>query len=289
MRRLLPILFIPLCLGCGKPNEVDLDALEAPSNRSILVTADYPAVVMVVMPGGRGVCTGTFVSPNSVLTAAHCTQATGSYLVVSSFGKFHTSSVRNLGPGEVDDPEDVSLLVLADDVADPRKGRVIPVAEPPSPAEKVRLVGFGCNDFESRLGTGVKRTGTNQVFRVGDYVELHTPKSGAKALIGSDNRTGTCFGDSGGPLLRWANERWGVSAISHAGGRMSDGYLSAFVNLSRSTNTDFLRAVSDELGLGLFDDCRTSENPGFQCTSEFASAQIVGFLKLIWNWLLGWF
>ncbi len=290
MRSLLPILLLPLCLACGKGGlEVDLDALEAPSNRSLIVTADYPAVVMVVMPRGHGVCTGTFVSPNAVLTAAHCTQARGEYTIVTSFGNFGTSRVRNLGPGVLNDPEDVSLLVMDEDVANPRKGQVIALADSPGAAEKVRLVGFGCNDFDSKLGTGIKRTGTNQVLRVGEYVELYSPKTKTRGLIGSDNRTGTCFGDSGGPLLRYANGRWGVTAISHSGGQDNDGYLSAFVNLNRPSNADFLRNASDDLRLGLFDDCRTAERPTFQCRTDFASTQIASFLKILWSWFVAWF
>src|SRR5262249_31264894 len=148
-----------VCLACGKANEVDLDDLDAPSNRAIVATADYPAVVMVVMPGGEGLCTGTFISPNTVLTAAHCTQIDGSYLIVSNFGSFRAEQRRNFGPGKLDDPEDLALLILSENKADARKGQVIPIGSQPTLAERVRLVGYGCNDFELRRGTGVKRTG----------------------------------------------------------------------------------------------------------------------------------
>ncbi len=294
MRWLALVFPLLLNLACGKATDVDLDALESPSNRSIVVTSDYPAVVMVVMPGGHGLCTGTFISPTTVATAAHCTQDDGSYLIVSSFGNFRTSTRRNFGPGVVDDPEDLALLILDESVANPRRGQVIAVGQQPDLAEKVRLVGFGCNDFEQRLGTGVKRTGTNQVSRLGDYVELYTPRvakttlTSGRALIGSDNRSGTCFGDSGGPLLNYRNGEWGVAAISHAGASLTDGYLSGFVNLNRGTNLDFLKSADAELDLGIFDVCRTSARPGISCSVEFASAQIEKFLRLLGKWLNLW-
>lgn len=288
------ILLALLCLACGKANEVDLDALESPSNRSLVVTSDYPAVVMVVMPGGLGICTGTFISPTTVATAAHCTQDTGDYTIVSSFGTFETNVRRNFGPGVVDDPEDLSLLVLASAVASAQRGQVIAVGRQPRLADKVRLVGFGCNDFEKRRGTGVKRTGTNQIQRIGDYIELFSPKlhertlSGSKGLIGSDNRTGTCFGDSGGPLLHWNDDQWGVAAISHAGGTHGDGYISGFVDLNRPSNLDFLRNADADLDLGIFDACLTSPRPGFGCQVELASAHIEKFLRLLGKWIFFW-
>lgn len=280
--------------GNGADADADLDALESPSNRSLVVTSDYPAVVMVVLPGGHGLCTGTFVSPTAVLTAAHCTQDDGTYTIVSSFGIFRTDTRRSFGPGVVEDPEDLALLIFGEPIARARKGQVIPLGAPPGLTEKVRLVGFGCSDFELRRGTGLKRTGTNQVSRLGDYIEVFSPKTrdtasqGAKGLIGSDNRTGTCFGDSGGPMLHWQQEAWGVSAISHAGGARSDGYVSGFVDLNRPSNFDFLRNVDAEFDLGLFDACRTSVQPGFGCQVEFASAQIEKFLRMALSWLRFW-
>lgn len=294
MRVFLFALPILLTVACGKTSEVDLDVLESPSNRSLIVTSDYPAVVMVVMPGGQGICTGTFVSPRTVLTAAHCTLEEGTYTVVSSFGMFRTRVKRNFGPGTLQDPEDLALLVFSSAVANPRKGQVIAVGSQPDLAEKVRLVGFGCNDLETRLGTGVKRTGTNQVAKVGDYLELYTPRvavtaaASTRGLLGSDNRTGTCFGDSGGPLLRWSNGSWGVSAVSHAGGVHGDGFASAFVNVNRVTNFDFLRNTDADLELGLFDTCQTSVSPALSCQVEFASAQIEKFIRVMLHWI-GWF
>lgn len=281
-------------LGCGKGTEVDLGAVESPSNRTLVVTSDYSAVVMVVLPRGQGICTGTFISPTTIVTAAHCTQVNGTYTIAASFGTFHTSSRRNFGPGEAEDPEDLALLVLSAPVARAQLGQVIAIGSQLELAEKVRLVGFGCTDFELRRGAGVKRTGTNTVSQVGDYIELFSPKiadtssAASKALIGSETQTGTCFGDSGGPLLQWRSGVWGVAAISHGGGKLRGGYVSAFVNLNRPANMEFLRAADAELDLGIFDACRTSPHPGFNCQVEFASVQIEKFIRFLGKWLKFW-
>src|SRR4051812_19816848 len=106
-----------LAAALGACQRSDVDLLESPSALSVVATTDYPAVVKVVLPGGYGVCTGTFVSPRAVLTAAHCVADSGTYTVFASFGRFQTTRVESLGPGTVEDRNDIAFLIFDYDIA----------------------------------------------------------------------------------------------------------------------------------------------------------------------------
>ena len=168
-------------IACQQKNLLDLPS---PSSEAAYITSDYPAVVKVVLPGGRGLCTGTFISPRAVLTAAHCTPSSGTYTVYSSFGTFFTSQKVVMGPGVVDDPNDIAILMFSSDVADPDQGQVAVLGGSVSPGQVLRLVGFGCNEYASRGGAGAKRTGTNMVYDVHDYIEFLTPRNTGGSFCG---------------------------------------------------------------------------------------------------------
>lgn len=230
------------------------ESLPQPNGRYSLVTKDYPAVVMIVLPGGRGICSGTFVSEKAVLTAAHCTKEDGRYQVVASFGTFSTYLRVNNGPGVVDDPNDIALLLFEDAIADRAKNQVYDMGDGVSQGDTVRLVGYGCNDIDTRTGSGTKRTGTNVVSRVGDYIEFLTPResSGSRSIIGSENRSGSCFGDSGGPGLKVFDDELRVVGVTHAGGAFEDQQISEYTDVAnRSDNRAFLREANTEYNLGI--------------------------------------
>lgn len=246
------LVFTLTLIGCQKKS---LMSLPSPSSVEAYETSAYPAVVKVILPGGKGLCSGTFISPRAVLTAAHCTLSTGSYMVVASFGSFITSSRLNYGAGVVDDPNDISLLMFDRDVADPDQGQVATLGDSVNAGEILRLVGFGCKDLETRRGTGVKRTGTNMVYEVNDYIELLTPRTrseSSRRIIGSDNRAGACFGDSGGPAAEAREDgTFIVKGVAHTGGELEDDYISDYVNISRGDNRAFLANANRDYNLGI--------------------------------------
>jgi hypothetical protein len=152
---------------------------------------------------------------------------------------------------------------------------------PPNEGDEVRIVGYGCNDLTTKLGSGIKRTGTNKIAHVGDYLELlSTPRSttSSNAILGPSNQAGSCFGDSGGPMLHVQNDAYRVVGVTHAGGWSSNLLLSEFVNVNRVQNMEFIEDIDAEYELHIFDGCWNSADPE-ACGPMSASFKIFSFFK----------
>lgn len=251
--RLLVFLgIVAVLMSCGKRR--DLDSLPTPSREFVEVTSGYPSVVKVISPGGSSMCTGTFISQRAILTAAHCTPTQGYYTIVTSWGIFATNHRVNYGSGEVNDPNDISLLYFDSDVASVEAGQVSRISDRIFVDDVIRLVGFGCNDIETRRGSGVKRTGTNVVYDISNYIELITPLNtggGGRGILGPLNRAGSCFGDSGGPMFRDIGGELMVVGVAHAGGYSSRYTFSDYINLARSDNRGFIYEKNRDLNLNI--------------------------------------
>lgn len=275
-----------LLISCGK-KEGALRYSDAPEVEIVSDPNLFPSVVMVVLPKGRGICTGTFISPRTVLTAAHCTKEEGRYQIISSFGGASAYQFENLGEGVLDDPFDVSLLILDNDTAKRSKNQVSIIGTEAVPMEKIRIVGYGCNSLDTKSGSGVKRAGTNSVSSVNQYIELHTPFStlsvhNGRPILGPKDEAGSCFGDSGGPMFRSDEAENAIVGITHAGGKEVSHIVSQYININQPEVQNFLHAMDSQYSLGIFDYCNPADAiNGPPCKSQSASMHIVEEIRSI--------
>jgi len=207
----LPILTLTLAVGCGAPLEeaeespIAVDA--SPIVRGAPSRGKDPAVVALLI-GESGLCSGTLVAPDLVLTARHCVSTTAAgidcpsrtrhvqadrdpkTIAVLAGDSLASGTVLARGAASVVLPStslcgnDIAFLVLDRALASPKPAALANVT--PAAGVRVRAVGFG-------RGEGSVRAGEK---RAREHVRI-TSVTPSEFQVGE----ATCSGDSGGPAF----------------------------------------------------------------------------------------
>jgi hypothetical protein len=248
---LIPLIFLFGCQGTKSESQSTStnDARSANScfalvNGQLDVNGDYNAVVP--LKNGRSLCTGTFVSDNTLLTAAHCVtpSAPGGGLKTLINGRVVVPLKALLSPmpdGKEREPkDDVAVIVFEDGTSDTwfELSRF-----PPKIGQRVTIVGFGQTDFVGDNRSDEKRRyGENTISDLPDKgatIKYELTVNNDGNAIGSDVMTGR--GDSGGPLFL-GNGLLGI--VSRGEGKINKGKLIEYdANLVTFEMEKFLRST----------------------------------------------
>lgn len=226
---LMATLTLSACAGQQTPPELHLDEAE---NSGIVggteVRLDDPIASTVVglYDTERGaICTGSIISKNLVLTAAHCIVGPPSNyvvifganlrlpqerLVIRPVVDFEISPLRERRRNESLDTGDIALVKFSG--ALPRgyqPAKLLPRADMITDGKRVTLAGYGYTD-------GIKKTGTETLRKV-DVQIKRARFTRTEILIDQTQGRGACQGDSGGPAYINVNGESYVFGVTSRG------------------------------------------------------------------------
>ena len=268
MRHWLAVsLALGMMVGCGRAS--DLKSTTKVSNGKDITETEYPSVIMLFDQTKGALCTGTFISDTTVITAAHCTM--GSSDIDAKTGKVnHTlylarlidikqKKLEKLATSEAvyRNPQwdaefkkqqvnkyDLGVVVFPKGTG---KGISELASETPAQGDELTIVGYGLNyvpkdekdvDVSS---VGKKRVGFNSVAALQDGFIYF---SGAlKTTTADGSNANASMGDSGGPLF--VGDK--LAGVTSGGGRTLFGTgASVYIDLNSDISKGFLHSMNIE-------------------------------------------
>ena len=199
-------------------------------------------IIKLIMTTSKFVslCTGTAISPRTILTAAHCLVTnkkiksikaiTGNETVKASAWFTHPNYDPKTSRQE---DHDIAIINLSRDIS----------------SRTLKLLGsHGFFQDENAIVTGYGQDNNKktQVLKAGSTKLVAADKE--LIVTASDNsESSTCFGDSGGPLLVFRNNTWIVGGVLSTVGTTGEGSIcitdtriNTFANVTSASNKSFI-------------------------------------------------
>lgn len=201
-------------------------------------------LAVAALVSNLGYCTGTFITPRDVLTAAHCVPNAGSELVVATRG-FSARAVRTrIHPRFVPNslsPYDVAVVTIGQDA--PVNPAPVLLSRDVVNGEQAVAYGYGLDENGDDLADRVEQGGYSLK---ATFLEVQDVNDQFIRTI-SNGEGDTCRGDSGGPILVENNDGdYGLVAVVSFGPNICEpdiGYPSGNTNLQSGVVRDFIAAV----------------------------------------------
>jgi uncharacterized protein (TIGR03382 family) len=262
-RRSLFGLLLIGCLsqGCGQPPDMELKHQGRPIINGQLDT-DPAHDAVVALTFGGAMCSGTLISPEVVLTAAHCAQGYGpSYFTIYFGDNLNSASTRRVSEVWVHpayNPSSITNDIAMLRLSSPPPSGITPIPYLPHSlgvdqadvGNPMEYVGFGETENHN---VGVKLTVMNNLDWIctqpGGCMVGSGYQASQNTICGDQTPGGPCHGDSGGPAFVTRGGHEYVAGITSYG----DQYCQQF---GCSTKVDEFEAeIADFVGGVLGSPC----------------------------------
>lgn len=249
---------LPACTSGGHDDD-DADGGEAQSgqlsgacalriiNGESCPAEEGPVVLLVATDGIRGAsCSGAFITPTKILTAAHCAELSEFGTITAYTGDTSVDVLSIIPDPRSGDPVfDTAVATTAFAV------NVTPlplfVSSPLSVGQEIFVYGFGTDENgqsgpELDFGNSAKRA----TMVVDEY------EDGIVVASFNRNQTGACEGDSGGPVIAENGDGlFGIAAVVHGGTTTTcqADTLEVFTGVQTPGSVDFILSQAPGAGL----------------------------------------
>jgi secreted trypsin-like serine protease len=257
MRTYLAVITVTLLIGCGGGGggsdscDTITGKITGGSSCSTEGTA-VVAVIPVVSDGqgvrAAGVCTGTVVTSDDILTAAHCItdplrEGADGFVVVTGDGVYPVVRYQvNPEYRGIGSAFDTAMITVNRDMGIPAVP--INVSDAVAEGEEITVYGYG-RDEEGQTFLDLGRA----AYKSGRMI-VGVVARGLFAASFDDTGAAICQGDSGGPVIQVLNgvpSIVGVTSLTVQG--CLEGSISGFVSMQIRGNVEFVRNYAGDVQL----------------------------------------